>query len=52
MIFISITILNYTHFWKLLLKFSNSKKKNKKTKKGKDFRRKTNLKFGKQEQVT
>lgn len=39
MIFISITILNYTHFWKLSLKFSNSKKK-KKDKKGEGLQKK------------
>ena len=39
MIFISITILNYTHFLKLSLKFSNSKKK-KKDKKGEGLQKK------------
>ena len=39
MIFISITILNYTHFWKLSLKFSYSKKK-KKDKKGEELQKK------------
>lgn len=40
MIFISITILNYTHFWKLSLKFSNSKKKKKEDKKGEGLQKK------------